>query len=617
MKPTARWLTTCLCLAAPIAGAQPQTTERVSISSNGTAAQGAPESPNGSGHESISSSGRYVAFSSEDPMLDTFSASAAMSDVYIRDRFAGVTQLISQSNGSPQPPNARSEAPSISADGCSVAFTTTLTGLLGVNNAADTNGVSDVVVRSVTPNFPQGAFDVCPTGGINGYVNAFSQGISTFLPGGWSTQPCISGDGRFVAFRNQNDTTPPISNLPLPAGSILGGPTNIWLRDLTTSTPTFFLCSDLALAGQPPQFSGDSSNPVVSFDGRYVAFETAAPVFVTDPHLGWDICRFDRVAGSSLAISTILTPSLQGTDYYNASISDDGQIIAFDDSFDVFVAQVQGASVSVVRITDSVSGIGGSNPSISPDGEYVAYMASSGELLVHKLSTAVVVRADVGSYGELGNGQASIWRRSLSWGATVTAFSTTATNLVASDTNGVADVLARSPGTPFTSYCFGDGSGAACPCGDAPIAGFGGCPHSHASSGARLRGLGLASITQDQVQLVADSLPSVSSCLFFVATTTYGSLPGGGLGNGGVGGSPFGDGLRCVGGTVDRIPEQTAIAGVCSTGYQAQVQQAVSSFGSTVAGDTRHYQVWFRNAADFCTASTFNLTNAVSVTWLP
>ena len=29
------------------------------------------------------------------------------------------------------------------------------------------------------------------------------------------------------------------------------------------------------------------------------------------------------------------------------------------------------------------------------------------------------------------------------------------------------------------------------------------------------------------------------------------------------------------------------------------------------------YQSWYRNAAAFCTSSTFNLTNGVTVTWTP
>jgi hypothetical protein len=40
--------------------------------------------------------------------------------------------------------------------------------------------------------------------------------------------------------------------------------------------------------------------------------------------------------------------------------------------------------------------------------------------------------------------------------------------------------------------------------------------------------------------------------------------------------------------------------------------------GSVPAGGgVRTYQAWYRNAAAFCSAATFNLTNAVEVTWTP
>lgn len=35
------------------------------------------------------------------------------------------------------------------------------------------------------------------------------------------------------------------------------------------------------------------------------------------------------------------------------------------------------------------------------------------------------------------------------------------------------------------------------------------------------------------------------------------------------------------------------------------------------AGAVRYYQGWYRNAAAFCTASTFNLTNGLRVQWIP
>ena len=39
--------------------------------------------------------------------------------------------------------------------------------------------------------------------------------------------------------------------------------------------------------------------------------------------------------------------------------------------------------------------------------------------------------------------------------------------------------------------------------------------------------------------------------------------------------------------------------------------------GVPIGGGTFYYQVWYRNAASFCTAATFNLTNGLEITWLP
>ncbi len=35
------------------------------------------------------------------------------------------------------------------------------------------------------------------------------------------------------------------------------------------------------------------------------------------------------------------------------------------------------------------------------------------------------------------------------------------------------------------------------------------------------------------------------------------------------------------------------------------------------SGGNRTYQTWYRNAAAFCTASTFNLTNGTAIAWTP
>ena len=51
--------------------------------------------------------------------------------------------------------------------------------------------------------------------------------------------------------------------------------------------------------------------------------------------------------------------------------------------------------------------------------------------------------------------------------------------------------------------------------------------------------------------------------------------------------------------------------------YPGVGQPSVSLRGMDSAGDVREYQAWFRNAAAFCTVSTFNLTNGLSLTWAP
>ena len=39
--------------------------------------------------------------------------------------------------------------------------------------------------------------------------------------------------------------------------------------------------------------------------------------------------------------------------------------------------------------------------------------------------------------------------------------------------------------------------------------------------------------------------------------------------------------------------------------------------GQIHSGDTWNFQVWYRNAATFCTTSTFNLTNGENVVYSP
>ncbi len=155
---------------------------------------------------------------------------------------------------------------------------------------------------------------------------------------------------------------------------------------------------------------------------------------------------------------------------------------------------------------------------------------------------------------------------------------------------------------PATPFCLGDGSATACPCGNASAPGAGeGCLHS-LGTGGRIDVTGLASITVDQIELRGSRMPS--------STAVY--IQGSARQSGGAG-AVFGDGLRCVGGSVIRLRTKVNAAG--ASRYPEPGEAPVSVRGFVPAGSTRHYQVWFRNAAAFCTPSTFNLTNGASVAW--
>jgi hypothetical protein len=155
-----------------------------------------------------------------------------------------------------------------------------------------------------------------------------------------------------------------------------------------------------------------------------------------------------------------------------------------------------------------------------------------------------------------------------------------------------------------TPYCFGDGTGTACPCGnDSAVGDAEGCLSS-LGTGGRLRGAGQASVSSDTFQLTGSRMPN-SSVLYFQGNSQI----AGGLG------AVFGDGLRCATGSVKRLVTKTNANG--SSTYPAGAEAPISVTGAVPSGATRNYQGWYRNAPSFCNPETFNLTNGVSVVWNP
>jgi hypothetical protein len=156
---------------------------------------------------------------------------------------------------------------------------------------------------------------------------------------------------------------------------------------------------------------------------------------------------------------------------------------------------------------------------------------------------------------------------------------------------------------PHPTFCFGDGTGVSCPCGNTGGAGNG-CSNSIVAAGAHLGGNGVASVTADTLVLSGTGMPN-SSVLYFQGT----------LQQSGGQGFAFGDGLRCAGGFVLRLG--TKINSANASIYPAFGDTPISIRGAIPAGGaTRTYQAWYRNTTGPC-GSGFNLTNGVQVTWTP
>ncbi len=575
--------------------------ERVSVASGGTQSFGFVDGPSTSGDA------RFVAFASDASDL-VLNDTNGVSDVFVRDRLNGTTERVSIST-SGQQSDLQSLHASISEDGRFVAFTSFATNL----EAGDLNQACDVFVRDR----------------LLGTTRLVSRNPFAQAGAGPSFSPAISGDGNWVVFFSDANDLDPADASPYRDAFLLERSTGlIQIASLTT-------------AGGPGDFNTGSSYAVpggtgISRDGRFAVFTSFAGLDPIDQNGEQDIYVRDRVAGTTRLLSLDSTGQISLYEASQPAISGDGRFVVFysgnphfvpldTNGRDAFVRNIAtGATerVSVDSFGAQVTYVGPIQPelvgypSISYDGRFVAFETSSQHLVpgdngtrpdvfVHDRVahvTQIISRGLAGIAGNLGS-----VRPSISSDGAFVAFQSDANDLVAGDTNAKPDVfIGVVPGSP-TGFCFGDGSASACPCGNGG-ARLAGCANSVDPRGARLVATGRASVGDDALTLLVNGLPTTTMIAYFQGTT---QVAGGA-------GSVFGDGLRCVGGATLRIGSRTSAAGRSSFGHTISGDPLVSVAGQVQAGGgVRFYQAYYRNAASFCSPSTFNLTNGLSVTWAP
>lgn len=149
----------------------------------------------------------------------------------------------------------------------------------------------------------------------------------------------------------------------------------------------------------------------------------------------------------------------------------------------------------------------------------------------------------------------------------------------------------------WTSFC-------TCPSTHAPCSNssaISGCLHSFGVGGV-LAASGSTSAAEDDLVLTATNLPTTANTLLFCSQAP--ALV------------TFGDGVRCVGGSITRLGIQTASGGVDVRG-PGLYGVACAAGACWQSGETWYFQTWFRNAPAYCTAATFNLTNGMQVVFTP
>jgi Tol biopolymer transport system component len=402
----------------------------------GSTTQGGNDS---SGYPSISDDGRFVYFASQATDLVAGQVDTPNSyDVFVFDRVAGTTALVSHASGSPATAangpshvqNFETATAFLSADGRLAAYSSRATNL--VAGQVDTNNARDVFLYDQTTG----------TSKLVSHV----PGSAVTAGNGASSEPFVSADGRWVVFESlannlvagqeagvnlYDDSTGTLSfvapgsdpKISADGGWIVfvSGRSNlipgqvdnnslmdVFLAERATGALTLVSRSSESPTQTGNQPSGndqiDTDEPVLSADGRYVAFVSEATDLVSgqmdaNGSFGeYDVFLFDRTAGTvSLVSGAAGAPASQTGDRQSLgpTISSDGRYVAFfsrarnlvsgqaDVNFgfdqDVFLYdRITGAKTLASHANGSAATTGSSGSylnRLSGDGSRVAYIS--------------------------------------------------------------------------------------------------------------------------------------------------------------------------------------------------------------------------------------------------
>jgi hypothetical protein len=280
---------------------------------------------------------------------------------------------------------------------------------------------------------------------------------SRYLPTASGLAPsAVSDDGRYVTFSMSNQA---------------------YRRDMTTNTIEVMSVSITGGTG-----NAASSRASISPNGRFVCFQSAASDLTADDIVvGADIFVRDAVLGTTRLASRNSAGAQFGGSMENCDVSDDGRYVVFSTAtngvvpgdtngyYDSFVRDLQENTTEIVSVDSS--GTIGANVSrfnvMSADGRYVVFLSSSFGRYNHvyrrdrELGVTEMVSSWI-SGDRMNDGAISF---DMSSDGRFVVFESTASNVVAGDTNGVDDVFMRDMQAGTTVAASTTPEGVWTPCG--------------------------------------------------------------------------------------------------------------------------------------------------------
>lgn len=394
----------------------------------------------------LSADGRYVAFVSASSNLAP-NATTSQQNIFVRDLQTNATTLVSV-NKDGVSPNSFSGSPVISPNGRYVVFGSQATDILATFPCGGVF-VRDLVSQST----------VSLNGCSGGSLSSFS----------------FSADGHYLVFE---------SNLNLDStGHNIVSSENVYVRDMVANT------TSLVSANSADNASGNfgSGRPSISDDGNFVTFESLASDLTATPinsNVNTDVYVRNLQTKKTAMISTNTTDTAGGNNIASAPIiSGDGKTVVFrsvssnlvvndtNNHEDTFARRISSANPLTLGPTVLVSinsaGTNGGNADsdgdleISRDGRYVVFPSSASDLVANdsngftdvflrdlqaNTTSLISVRSD-----GLTSADGSSSSASINGDGTFVTFYSNGGNLVSNDSNGAGDVFQRNLYTATTT----------------------------------------------------------------------------------------------------------------------------------------------------------------------